>query len=134
VETVFSHPSKLDLIDTAQTAGYTVVLHAVRIPEELAVLRVRHRVDAGGHDVPEDKIRPRYRRLWDLVAAATARADSATSTTTAPSGDLDRRSAQRRLPRRLRHLAELDTRRADRAVARRHLSGLAAGVPLAGRN
>ncbi|OJZ74678.1 ATPase [Mycobacterium paraffinicum] len=77
-ETVFSHPSKLELIDTAQAAGYTVILHAVLIPEDLAVQRVRHRVAAGGHDVPEDKIRERYRRLWGLVAAAALRADAAT--------------------------------------------------------
>jgi predicted ABC-type ATPase len=77
-ETVFSHPSKLDLIDVAHAADYTVVLHVVVIPEELAVQRVRHRVSAGGHDVPEDKIRDRYRRLWALVAAAIMRSDSAT--------------------------------------------------------
>ncbi|SEH77140.1 Predicted ABC-type ATPase [Mycolicibacterium rutilum] len=77
-ETVFSHPSKLDLVDTAQAAGYTVILHALLIPEELAVLRVRHRVAAGGHDVPERKIRERYRRLWNLVAAAALDADTAT--------------------------------------------------------
>ncbi len=52
-ETVFSHPSKLELIDTAHAAGYTVVVHVVLIPEELAVQRVSHRVSAGGHDVPE---------------------------------------------------------------------------------
>ncbi len=77
-ETVFSHPSKLELIDTAQAAGYTVILHAVPIPEDLAVQRVRHRVAAGGHDVPEHKIRERYHRLWDLVATAALRADTAT--------------------------------------------------------
>lgn len=77
-ETVFSHPSKLELIDTAHAAGYVVVLHVVLIPEDLAVHRVRHRVAAGGHDVPEDKIRDRYRRLWQLVAVAAARADSTT--------------------------------------------------------
>jgi predicted ABC-type ATPase len=77
-ETVFSHPSKLELIDTAQAAGYVVVLHVLLIPEELAVERVRHRVSAGGHDVPEDKIRQRYQRLWVLVAAAIHRCDSAT--------------------------------------------------------
>ncbi|MGB2919281.1 MAG: zeta toxin family protein [Mycobacterium sp.] len=77
-ETVFSHPSKLELLDAAHTAGYTVILHAVLIPEELAVLRVRHRVRAGGHDVPERKIRQRYQRLWDLVADAAGRADEAT--------------------------------------------------------
>jgi predicted ABC-type ATPase len=77
-ETVFSHPSKLELIDTAQAANYTVVLHVLLIPEELAVERVRRRVSSGGHDVPEAKIRERYQRLWSLVASAISRCDSAT--------------------------------------------------------
>ena len=77
-ETVFSHPSKLDLIDTAHAAGYTVVVHVLLIPEELAVLRVKYRVRAGGHPVPENKIRERYHRLWSLVADAIVRADTAT--------------------------------------------------------
>jgi predicted ABC-type ATPase len=77
-ETVFSHPSKLELIDTAQAADYTVALHVLLIPEELAVQRVGHRVSAGGHDVPEEKIRQRYQRLWPLVAAAISRCESAT--------------------------------------------------------
>jgi predicted ABC-type ATPase len=77
-KTVFSHPSKLDLINQAHTAGYTVVLHAMLIPEDLAVQRVRHRVRAGGHDVPEQKIRERHRRLWGIVADAIALCDTAT--------------------------------------------------------
>jgi len=77
-ETVFSHPSKLDLIAAAQAADYTVVLHVLLIPEELAVQRVAHRVRAGGHDVPENKIRERHRRLWALVARAVALSDTAT--------------------------------------------------------
>lgn len=77
-ESVFSHPSKLELIDAAHAAGYTVVLDALLIPQELAVQRVRHRVSAGGHAVPEDKIRERYQRLWTLVAAAIVRSGSAT--------------------------------------------------------
>jgi predicted ABC-type ATPase len=77
-ENVFSHPSKLELIDTAGATGYTVIMHVVLIPEHLAVLRVRYRVEAGGHDVPEHKIRQRYQRLWELVGAAATRADSAT--------------------------------------------------------
>lgn len=76
-ETVFSHPSKLDLIRAARAAGYTVVVHVVLVPEGLAVERVRLRVEAGGHAVPEVKIRERYRRLWGLVAAAIAESDSA---------------------------------------------------------
>src|ERR1700735_2435618 len=59
-ESVFSHPSQLELIDAARAADYTIVMHVLLIPEELAVERVRHRVRAGGHDVPEDKIRERY--------------------------------------------------------------------------
>jgi predicted ABC-type ATPase len=77
-ETVFSHPSKLELIDTARAAGYTVVLHVVLIPEELAVARVAYRVQAGGHPVAENKIRQRYHRLWALVAEAIMRCDQAT--------------------------------------------------------
>ncbi|OBH41427.1 ATPase [Mycobacterium intracellulare] len=77
-ETVFSHPSKLDLIDAAHRAGFTVVLHALLIPEDLAVERVRHRVRAGGHDVPETKVRGRHRRLWTPVTAAVALSDVAT--------------------------------------------------------
>lgn len=77
-ETVFSHPSKLGLIRAAHAASYTVVLHALLVPEDLAVERVRHRVQAGGHDVPEAKIRERYGRLWALVARAIGHSDSAT--------------------------------------------------------
>ncbi len=77
-ETVFSHPSKLELIDAARAARYTVVLHVMLIPENLAVLRVQHRVAAGGHSVPEGKIRQRYQRLWALVTAAATAADSTT--------------------------------------------------------
>jgi predicted ABC-type ATPase len=77
-ETVFSHPSKLDLIATARAGGFTVVLHVLLVPESLAVERVRHRVAAGGHDVPEIKIRQRHRRVWALVAEAVALSDIVT--------------------------------------------------------
>ncbi|HSP38817.1 MAG TPA: AAA family ATPase [Frankiaceae bacterium] len=76
-ETVFSHPSKLELVDAATTAGFTVALHVLLVPEELSVLRVAYRVAAGGHAVPEDKIRGRYQRLWPLVTEAIDRCDSA---------------------------------------------------------
>ncbi|MBD0863655.1 zeta toxin family protein [Gordonia sp. zg691] len=77
-ETVFSHPSKLELLDRAHAAGYRVVLHVLLIPEELAVHRVRLRVDSGGHAVPEHKIRERYQRLWPLIREAITRSDQAT--------------------------------------------------------
>jgi predicted ABC-type ATPase len=76
-ETVFSHPSKLELIRAARAANYTIVLHVLLIPEDLAVLRVKYRVRAGGHDVDETKIRSRHRRLWALVAKAISESDTA---------------------------------------------------------
>ena len=76
-ETVFSRPSKLEEIRSAREAGYQVVLHLMLVPEELAVRRVAYRVQAGGHDVPEHKIRERYHRLWRLVAQAVSLADRA---------------------------------------------------------
>ena len=76
-ETVFSHPSKVALIDQAQAAGYFVALHVLMVPEHLAVARVAARVERGGHSVPENKIRERYQRLWPLVAVAAAKAQSA---------------------------------------------------------
>jgi predicted ABC-type ATPase len=76
-ETVFSHPSKLGLIQNAKNAGFFVALHVLMVPEELAVARVAHRVAAGGHDVPVEKIRQRYRRLWAMVASAIPMTDSA---------------------------------------------------------
>jgi predicted ABC-type ATPase len=76
-ETVFSHPSKLQLIDDAHAREYIVVLHVLLVPEDLAVERVKHRVLAGGHNVAEEKIRERHRRLWDLVVPAIGSCDSA---------------------------------------------------------
>ena len=72
-ETVFSHESKLDLVDEALASGYLVSLHVVMIPEDLAVARVVNRVEFGGHTVPEAKVRSRFRRLWPLVATAIRR-------------------------------------------------------------
>lgn len=76
-ETVFSHESKLDLVKAAVDARYIVTLHIVMVPEELAVARVPNRVENGGHDVPEEKIRSRYKRLWPLVAQAITLVDEA---------------------------------------------------------
>lgn len=71
-ETVFSHVSKVDLVRQAVDYGYLVTLHVILIPEGVAVSRVGYRIDHGGHSVPEDKIRARYRRLWTLVTQGRA--------------------------------------------------------------
>jgi predicted ABC-type ATPase len=77
-ETVFSHPSKVALVEQATRAGYRVELHVMLIPEDVTVARVAYRVDAGGHTVPVDRIRERYHRLWGLIVAARAIAHRAT--------------------------------------------------------
>lgn len=85
-ETVFSHPSKLDLLHAAIDARYHVHIHALLVPPDLSVARVARRVAAGGHNVPEDKIRERSARLWPLVADAIL---LATSTTIYDNSNLD---------------------------------------------
>ena len=75
-ETVFSHPSKLEIIDVAQARGYIVIVMHVGVDSpELAVARVRVRTGEGGHDVPQEKIRARYSRGQPLIRQAVLRAD-----------------------------------------------------------
>jgi predicted ABC-type ATPase len=69
-ESVFSHPSKLALVQRAVAAGYRVHLRVLVVPVELSIARVAQRVVEGGHDVPVTKIRERHARLWSLVADA----------------------------------------------------------------
>lgn len=77
-ETVFSHPSKVDLVQRAHDAGYQTTLHVLLLPEDGAVARVADRVaNNDGHDVPEDKIRSRYQRLWAHIATAIGLVDTA---------------------------------------------------------
>lgn len=74
-ETVFSHPSKVQLVADAVDAGYLVRLHVILVPVELATQRVLERVSRGGHTVPEQKIRDRFERLWVHIGEAIGIAD-----------------------------------------------------------
>lgn len=67
-ETVFSHPSKIELVEAAIAAGYDIVLHVVMIPLRLSGPRVAARVASGGHDVPADKLASRFERLWPQIS------------------------------------------------------------------
>jgi len=69
-ETVFSHPSKVELVRRAAQAGYRVHLRVLMVPVNLAVARVDQRVREGGHAVPVTKIRERHARLWAHVSDA----------------------------------------------------------------
>lgn len=75
-ETVFSHLSKLELIDEARTRGFTVIVMHVSVDTpDLSVARVGARVEEDGHVVPEGKIRTRYVRGTPLIRTAVLKAD-----------------------------------------------------------
>ena len=75
-ETVFSHPSKLEIIKSARARGYLIVVMHVGVDSpDLSVERVRGRTEEGGHGVPEDKIRARYERSRPLIRKAVSGAD-----------------------------------------------------------
>jgi len=62
-ETVMSAPDKIELLHTAQQLGYRTYLYYIATDDpEINITRVKQRVAAGGHDVPQDKITSRYQR------------------------------------------------------------------------
>jgi predicted ABC-type ATPase len=75
-ETVFSHPSTLLDIRNCRVAGFQVhVVFVTTQNVEINIQRVRGRVQQGGHDVPEDKIRSRYARSLALLPRIAEEAD-----------------------------------------------------------
>mgnify|MGYP003628090085 FL=1 len=78
METVFSHPSKLALLQDARNAGYRIIIfHLALASADLAVARVKARTEEGGHPVPEAKIRQRFARNGPLIRQAALLADRA---------------------------------------------------------
>lgn len=77
-ETVFSHASKLALIEEAQAQGFFVMLLLVALdrPERL-LERVAQRVAEGGHPVPAERILARYPRTLANLTQAVRLADAA---------------------------------------------------------
>jgi predicted ABC-type ATPase len=70
-ETVFSHESKLMLIQNALDHGFVVALYIVALddPQRL-ITRVAQRVKEGGHAVPPERVLARYpRTLNNLIKA-----------------------------------------------------------------
>jgi predicted ABC-type ATPase len=75
-ETVFSHPSKLEVIEAARAKGFLVIVMHVGVESaDLSVARVAGRQEEGGHDVPEEKIRARFDRGQPLIRQAVLHAD-----------------------------------------------------------
>ena len=62
IETTLATRSLLKMIAEAQQEGYTVTLMYFWLNSpDLAVARVKARVAAGGHNIPEETVRRRYR-------------------------------------------------------------------------
>ncbi|GAA4026956.1 zeta toxin family protein [Flavobacterium cheonhonense] len=67
-ETVMSYPAKIDEIKEMCKLGYQPYLYFVCIDKpEVNISRVANRVELGGHNVPEKKIRERYYKTLDNV-------------------------------------------------------------------
>jgi predicted ABC-type ATPase len=70
-ETVMSSRDKVEFMKEARACGYRVYLYFVATDDpEINLDRVRRRVMQGGHPVPEDKVRKRYRESIDLMTEA----------------------------------------------------------------
>lgn len=77
-ETVMSHISKVEFLRDAQEHGFKTYLYYVAtVDPEINIGRVAYRVHAGGHTVPEHKIRERYYRSLDLLMSAIEVSDRA---------------------------------------------------------
>jgi predicted ABC-type ATPase len=71
LETVMSHPSKIELLTQAQANGYRTYLYFVATDDPaINISRVKSRVKLGGHNVPEDRIETRYYRSLELLMDA----------------------------------------------------------------
>ncbi len=77
-ETVFSHESKLALIEGAVANGFAVALYVVALDDPQRLLaRVKHRAQEGGHDVPPERILARYPRTLANLSRAVNLATTA---------------------------------------------------------
>lgn len=78
IETVMSHPSKLDVMKYARKQGYRVYLYFITTEDpKINIERVKVRIEKGGHDVPEDRIIDRYKKALDNLYEATKLSDRA---------------------------------------------------------
>jgi predicted ABC-type ATPase len=70
-ETVMSSPDKIEFLKQAQESSFRTYLYYIATDDpEINISRVKNRVKAGGHSVPQDKIISRYSRSLDLLSQA----------------------------------------------------------------
>lgn len=76
VETTLAGRSYLQMMVDARAGDYEIVLVYIGTETvEINLARIRNRVLAGGHDVPEEDVRRRYRRSFENLPIAIGRAD-----------------------------------------------------------
>ena len=77
-ESVLSHPSKLNLLQTAKAKGYRIYLYYIATESpDINVNRVKIRVSQQGHPVSEEAIRSRYTKSLKLLYQAIKLSDRA---------------------------------------------------------
>ncbi|MDR0513788.1 MAG: zeta toxin family protein [Coriobacteriaceae bacterium] len=68
IETVGSHPSKVEFLHRAKELGYVISLLFVATEDPgINIRRIADRVLKGGHTVPDEKVRLRYYRTLELL-------------------------------------------------------------------
>jgi len=78
VETTLAGKNYLQMMLDARKRGFEIVLVYIGTENvETNLARIRNRVLAGGHDVPEEDVRRRYRRSFENLPVALKRADHA---------------------------------------------------------
>jgi predicted ABC-type ATPase len=80
METVFSDPqgAKVDFLKECRSNGYTVVMVFIGLESaDLSRGRIMERVEAGGHDVPDEKIVMRFPRTFANLRQALTFVDQA---------------------------------------------------------
>ena len=75
-ETVLSTRRNIELLIRAKQLGFHISsIFVMTADPEINVFRVKSRVYAGGHDVPEDKIRSRYYKSLENIRELAALSD-----------------------------------------------------------
>lgn len=76
VETTLAGKNYLQMMLEARSRGFEIVLVYIGTENvEINLARIRNRVLAGGHDVPEEDVRRRYRRSFKNLPVAINRSD-----------------------------------------------------------
>jgi predicted ABC-type ATPase len=77
-ESVFSHESKIKEIEIAKKASFKIYFYFISTSDpSINLQRIKNRVETGGHDVPNEKIKERYYRTMNNLYIAFKLSDRA---------------------------------------------------------